>query len=215
MQQYLDLVKHVLANGDWQDNRTGVRTIAFPGAQMRFDLADGFPAITTRRLAWKSVKGELCGFLRGYTKAADFRALGCKVWDQNANENAQWLGNPFRKGVDDLGRVYGAQWRSWKAYREVSWDAQSAAPEGGALWRSLESWKELECLATGTIYTREIDQLGDCVRTILKDPSSRRILFHGWNPAELDQMALPPCHLLYQFHANATKRELSMSVYIR
>src|SRR5262245_25314979 len=104
MKQYLDLIRTILETGSWNENRTGIRTISMPGAQMRFDLKrDGFPAITTRRLPFKSAVGELVGFLRGCRNAADFRALGCKVWDQNANENAQWLANPWRTGTDDLG----------------------------------------------------------------------------------------------------------------
>src|SRR5690348_9101995 len=91
MQAYLSLVRLILDTGTWQENRTGIRSISIPGASLRFDLADGFPAITTRRLPFKSAVGELIGFLRGARSAAEFRALGCKVWDQNANENAAWL----------------------------------------------------------------------------------------------------------------------------
>ena len=112
-------IQDVLTNGSWQDNRTGIRTLSIPGAMMRFDLQKGFPAVTTKRLAFKSVVGELCGFLRATRSAADFRALGCKVWDQNANENADWLANPFRTGPDDLGPVYGVQWREWPAYKLI------------------------------------------------------------------------------------------------
>ena len=88
-----------------------------PGASLRFDLQQGFPAVTTKKLAFKSAIGELVGFLRATRSAAEFRELGCKVWDQNANENAQWLANPYREGPDDLGPVYGVQWRQWPAYR--------------------------------------------------------------------------------------------------
>ena len=117
MKQYLDLVANVIKNGTLQANRTGVKTISLPGAMLRYDLKEGFPAITTRRMAFKSAIGEMCGFLRPVNSAADFRALGCKVWDQNANENAQWLANPFRQGEDDLGEIYGVQWRKWPAYK--------------------------------------------------------------------------------------------------
>jgi hypothetical protein len=123
MQQYQDLIKTVLETGSWQDNRTGIRTLSVPGAMMRFDLANGnFPAVTTKKLAFKSVIGELCAFLRASRNAAEFRALGCKVWDQNANENAQWLANPYREGEDDLGPVYGVQWRQWPAYKLLDAD---------------------------------------------------------------------------------------------
>lgn len=215
MKQYLELLRLVLENGEWQENRTGVRTLSYPGAQMRFDLTEGFPALTVRKLAFKSSVGELIGFLQASDSAKQFRELGCKVWDQNANENQQWLNNPFRKGDDDLGRVYGVQWRNWKAYREISWATQNAAEENSPLWKSLEDWKELECLHTGTIYHREIDQVADVIKKIMFTPQDRRIIFHAWNPAELDQMALPPCHLLYQFHPNPTTRTLSMTLYIR
>ena len=125
MKQYLELVRTILATGNWQDNRTGVRSIAIPGACMRFDLNDGFPAVTTRRLPFKSAVGELIGFLRAYRSTRDFRALGCKVWDQNANENAQWLANPYRIAPDDLGEIYGYQWRQWPAYKLL--DAEDTA----------------------------------------------------------------------------------------
>ena len=126
MKQYLDLVAHVINNGTKQANRTGVNTISFPGAMLRYDLKEGFPAITTRKMAFKSAIGEMVGFLRGVNNAAEFRALGCKVWDQNANENAQWLANPFRQGDDDLGEIYGVQWRKWPAYKQIKTSNQAA-----------------------------------------------------------------------------------------
>ena len=91
MKQYLDLVQEIFDSGSWQGNRTGIRTLSVPGAMLKFDLQEGFPAVTTKKLAFKSAVGELVGFLRGYRSANDFRGLGCKVWDQNANENAAWL----------------------------------------------------------------------------------------------------------------------------
>lgn len=115
MKQYLDLVQSILDQGAWQENRTGVRTLSLPGAALRFDLQQGFPAVTTKKLAFKSAIGEMVGFLRATRSAAQFRALGCKVWDQNANENEQWLANPYREGPDDLGPVYGVQWRDRKS----------------------------------------------------------------------------------------------------
>src|SRR3546814_19324639 len=87
MKQYLSLIQSILDHGSWQENRTGIRTLSLPGAALRFDLQQGFPAVTTKKLAFKSAVGELVGFMRGARSAADFRALGCRVWDQNANEN--------------------------------------------------------------------------------------------------------------------------------
>lgn len=182
---------------------------------MRFDLRkDGFPAVTTKKLAFKSVVGELCGFLRATRSAADFRALGCKVWDQNANENAEWLQNPYRLGEDDLGPVYGVQWRAWPAYKliETSKTLQidDAQQRGFKIVSTLQDEGQEKVL----LY-KAIDQLRDCLDTIIKNPGSRRILFHGWNCADLDAIALPACHLLYQFLPNASTREISLCLYIR
>lgn len=118
MKQYLDLLKDVLENGQKEENRTGIDTLTLPGAMLKFDLREGFPAVTTKKLAIKAVVGELIGFLRGCTSAADYRELGCKVWDQNANENQAWLANPHRNGTDDLGKLgYAHGWRNFGGER--------------------------------------------------------------------------------------------------
>jgi thymidylate synthase len=161
MKQYLDLVRTVLADGSWQSNRTGVRTISIPGAMMRFDLKkDGFPAVTTKRLAFKSVVGELIAFLRASRSAADFRALGCKVWDQNANENSQWLNNPYRTGTDDLGPVYGVQWREWPAYKLID-RTQSARIEDAEQRGFRQVSMIVEDGKEKILLYKAIDQLGD------------------------------------------------------
>lgn len=109
--QYLNLLRDILANGSDRMDRTGVGTRAVFGRELRFRMADGFPALTTKKLAFKAVVGELLGFIHAFDSAAQFRSLGCNVWNQNANENEQWLANPHRKGEDDLGPIYGVQWR--------------------------------------------------------------------------------------------------------
>jgi len=215
MQQYQELIRTVLDTGSWQDNRTGIRTLSVPGAMMRFDLLnDGFPAVTTKRLAFKSVVGELCAFLRASRSAADFRALGCKVWDQNANENKQWLENPYRLGEDDLGPVYGVQWRQWPGFKLIELDqpAQIADAQKNG-FRLISQFDDAG--VPKVLLHKSIDQLRECLDTIVNNPGSRRILFHGWNPAVLDAVALPACHLLYQFIPNPTTRELSMCLYVR
>src|SRR5258706_9821994 len=106
-QQYLDLLARIMREGTLQSNRTGVDTYFLPGATLQFDLRDGFPALTTKKLAFRQVVGELLGFIRGYNNAAEFRSLGCQIWDANANENQAWLNNPNRIGKDDLGAIYG------------------------------------------------------------------------------------------------------------
>lgn len=221
MQQYLNLVREIFDNGSWQENRTGKRTLSIPGAMMKFDLQEGFPAVTTKKLAFKSSVGELVGFLRASRDAAEFRSLGCKVWDQNANENAQWLANPYRLQTDDLGPVYGVQWRQWPAYKLID----PKAPGGTAQIDDAVSrgYKKLGLVdssgadagAESVLLYKAVDQLRQCLDTIIKNPGDRRILFHGWNWAQIDEMALPPCHLLYQFLVNQSKREISLCLYIR
>ena len=185
MKQYNDLLKRILLEGTQQSNRTGIDTIFIPGAMMQFALAAGFPAVTTKKLAWNSVKGELIGFLRGCTNAADFRELGCKIWDQNANENQAWLNNPNRKGTDDLGQIYGAMWRNW--------------PKDAEQYRTPEY----------------VDQVNDVLQSLYNNPTNRRMIISAWRPDMFDQMALPPCHVLYQFLANVETKELHLCMYQR
>ncbi len=203
MQQYLNLLQEILDTGTEQENRTGINAISIPGSMMKFDLADGFPAMTTKKLAFNSMKGELLAFIEGATSAARFRELGCNFWDQNANENKAWLANPNREGTDDLGKIYGAQWRYWdcdpKFYKTedlhtrpaLSSDVYSREPEGRMI-------------------REHIDQLQVCIDTIKNDPTSRRILMSAWRPDQFDQMALPPCHVLYQFIVNTKTKELNL-----
>jgi thymidylate synthase len=117
------VLEDILEKGVLQKNRTGIDTYMIPGAMLKFDLSEGFPLLTTKKMAFKAVVGELLGFLRGYTSAAQFRELGCKIWDQNANENVTWLNNPYRKGEDDLGYIYSKLWRDMPhQYLTQSWD---------------------------------------------------------------------------------------------
>lgn len=132
MKQYLAVLEDCMNQGIRQKNRTGVDTFMIPGHMMKFDLDQGFPILTTKRINFDSVKGELLGFIRGYTNASQFRALGCKIWDANANNNEAWLTNPNRKGTDDLGRIYGAQWRDWEV-RHVDGGRDSIDQFGGAI----------------------------------------------------------------------------------
>ena len=220
MRQYLQLVQNILDHGSWQDNRTGIRTRSLHGAMLKFDLQDGFPAITTRKLAFRAAIGELVGFLRARRSAADFRALGCKVWDQNANENARWLASPYRLGTDDLGPVYGVQWREWPAYKLIDPDAPKA--EAQLAEALAQGFRQIGRVSTDApdsrvslLLYKAIDQLRHCLDTIEHDPGNRRILFHGWNCAQLDEMALPPCHLLYQFLVDQSRHELSLCLYVR
>ena len=152
MRQYLDLMRKVLDDGLRKEDRTGTGTLSIFGHQMRFDLEDGFPLVTTKRLHLKSIIHELLWFLKGDTNIAYLKENGVRIWDEWADENG------------DLGPVYGQQWRSWPG------------PDG------------------------PIDQIANLVRQIRTTPHSRRLIVTAWNPAEIEDMALPPCHCLFQFY---------------
>jgi thymidylate synthase len=152
MKQYLDLLAHVLNNGVEKEDRTGTGTLSAFGHQMRFDLRDGFPALTTKRLHLRSIIHELLWFLAGDTNLGYLHEHGVSIWDEWADAN------------DDLGPIYGHQWRSWPT------------PEGGA-----------------------VDQIERLVDGIQNDPDSRRHIVSAWNVADIEEMALPPCHCLFQF----------------
>lgn len=189
MKQYLELMRDVLENGTWQENRTGIRCVTLPGAMLKFNMADGFPAVTTKKLAFRSVVGELIAFLRGETNVKAFQDLGCKVWDGNATAD-YWLKNPNNKGDGDLGRIYGAQWRAW-------YGTASLNREGSFL------------------SVPKIDQIKNALHEVRFNPTSRRIIVNAWNPAELDQMALPPCHLMFQLIPHVNTGKLHMVMYQR
>ena len=153
MKQYLDLLQHVLDHGTERLDRTGTGTVGVFGYQMRFDLSEGFPCLTTKKLHLRSIIHELLWFLRGDTNIKYLKDNGVSIWDEWADENG------------NLGPVYGSQWRSW--------------PDGHG----------------GTI-----DQIANVVKEIKENPYSRRLMVTAWNPAEIEEMALPPCHCLFQFY---------------
>ncbi|TLX57960.1 thymidylate synthase [Stutzerimonas nosocomialis] len=166
MKQYLDLMRHVREHGTFKSDRTGTGTYSVFGYQMRFDLGEGFPLVTTKKCHLKSIIHELLWFLQGSTNIAYLKEHGVRIWDEWADENG------------DLGPVYGYQWRNWPA------------PNG-----------------------ESIDQIAKLVEMIRKNPDSRRLIVSAWNPALVDEMALPPCHALFQFYVADGK--LSCQLYQR
>lgn len=175
---------------------------------MKFDLQQGFPAVTTKRLYFDAVKGELIGFLRGCDNAALFRDLKCNIWNANANDPGtpespnKWLTNPNRKGQDDLGRIYGVQWRGWRGAPRIV----NAEPTG-------RDESNIQFMAE--VEYDVIDQVQLAVDTIKNDPTNRRIIINAWRPDEFGAMALPPCHVMYQFLVNVERKELNLCMYQR
>lgn len=166
MKQYLDLLNRIMTEGTKKTDRTGTGTLSVFGHQMRFNLEDGFPLLTTKKLHLKSIIYELLWFLKGDTNVKYLQEHGVRIWNEWADENG------------DLGPVYGHQWRSWPDYN------------GGT-----------------------IDQISNIIDQIKHHPDSRRMMVSAWNPAEVDQMALPPCHCLFQFYV--ADGRLSLQLYQR
>jgi len=181
--QYLDLVSKILNEGVRKENRTGVDTIAIAGAMIEHDMSEGFPLLTTKKVAFKSVRVELEGFIKGIRSKKWFQDRGCTIWDEWCNPKKVAYGNDVEskakmKAEDDLGLIYGVQWRDFKTP-----DAHLIKTPGAYL-------------ISGPL--RGVDQLKKIVDTLKKNPNDRRMICSAWNPTALDQMALPPCHLLWQ-----------------
>jgi thymidylate synthase len=207
MKPYIDTCHRILNEGKWKSNRTGKRALTISGASTTYDCSETYPLLTLKHVPIKSVIGELISFLQGATNAATFRANGTNIWTQNANENESWLANPYRQGEDDLGPVYGAMWRKWPAFKLI----ETGRPQ----WREIhtrlkaDGWS-MEEVHDGALYRKEIDQLYECYKKIMTNPDDRRNIFHAWNPAVLDEVALPACHVMYQFIANQETRVLDL-----
>lgn len=216
MQPTHDLMTHVLANGTRQANRTGTDAISTAGEMVKFDLKEGFPATTSKKLYFKAVWGELYGFFHGYQSAAQFREAGCKVWDDNANVTPSWVNSPFRKGHDDLGRVYGAQWTDWQDTKIVPVYESHLLPSYLKLGYVVKgTLVNDDGEGDGTVIHRSINQLEEALKTLVTNPTSRRIIINGWNPSENDQIALVACHAFYEFCANVEKNELHICMMLR
>ena len=183
MEAYLDLVKEILDRGESKDNRTGMKALTIPGAMLRHDMALGFPLLTTKKMAYQSVRVELEFFIKGLSDKRWLRERGCTIWDEwcNPRKIPPHLGKKermdFQKEETDLGPIYGVQWRSF-GNRDTA-----------------------------------VDQLKKVVDTLKKNPSDRRMLVSAWNPCVMDEMAIPPCHVL--FHLVVIGGRLSLTWFQR
>jgi thymidylate synthase len=206
MQTYENALRDVLENGVTRDDRTGVGTVSRFGMQQRYDLSQGFPAVTTKKLAWRSVVGELLWMIEG---SGDERRLAeithgtrdgvVTIWTPNALA-PYW--RPRAKFEGDLGRVYGVQWRRWRAIKPRESEGTFRDSFGNAYRRT-----------GNNVEVREVDQLQQLIEGIKADPYGRRHILTAWNPGELDAMALPPCHCFAQFYVENGK--LSCQMYQR
>lgn len=211
MEQFHEMLRTIRKDGKRRPNRTGTDTLFIPGYMMKFDMRDGFPAITTKKLAFKSAKGELLGMFRGYDSAAQFRAIDCKVWDGNANETKSWLSNPNRIGRPDyLGRTYPKQWTDWRDWRDAK--TQEAADALAAKGYELIAY---DAPRSTWVYRRGINQLERALEAIMTTPTDRRILVTGWRPDEIDLMCIPACHVDYQFLVDVEAKTLHMVMFQR
>jgi thymidylate synthase len=205
MKQYLDALQYVLDNGQEVSDRTGTGTLSCFGMQQRYNLAESFPAVTTKKLAWRACVGELLWFIEG---SGDERRLAeithgsadgkVTIWTPNA-QAPYW--KPKAKFEGDLGRVYGVQWRHWQT--PVVHKQETFKDDFGSYYNR-----------GGGIHIKEVDQLRQLIDGIKKDPHGRRHLLSAWNPGELSSMALPPCHILAQFYVSKDNR-LSCQMYQR
>lgn len=210
---YRQVLRDILDHGVLRPNRTGVDTLFLPGVSLKFDMNAGFPAFTARKFAFKSAVGEFLGLLRGYTSAADFRALGCPVWDANANVTPSWLANPARKGVDDLGRIYGAQWNDWRDWRLSQSEQDSENLRMLGYRRVLRGTDDTG--QQGEVFLGSINQLESSLRTLLANPTDRRNVITAWRPDEHDRMALPACHMTYTWMVDTRRGELHLTTHMR
>ncbi|MGP5408074.1 thymidylate synthase [Psychrobacter celer] len=181
-QAYLDLLRHVMSEGSEKGDRTGTGTLSHFGAQMRFDLSDGFPLLTTKKVHFKSIVYELLWFLSGSTHVDYLQENGVRIWNEwaTAEQTAR-----FNRPAGDLGPVYGHQWRNYGATKDEN----------------------------GRYNNDGVDQIAQVVEQIKTNPNSRRLIVSGWNPGEAEQVALPPCHTLFQFFVADNK--LSCQLYQR
>ncbi|MGP4713996.1 thymidylate synthase [Psychrobacter sp. DM8] len=196
-QAYLDLLQYVLDNGTEKGDRTGTGTLSHFGAQLRFDLADGFPLLTTKKVHFKSIVYELLWFLSGSTHVEYLQQNGVRIWNEWATGEQTAR---FNRPAGDLGPVYGHQWRNYGASKKD--DAAKIATN-----------KQSQHNHQSQYNNDGVDQISEVVEQIKTNPNSRRLIVSGWNPVEANQVALPPCHTLFQFFVAGNK--LSCQLYQR
>lgn len=205
--EYINLCKTILEKGRFKDDRTGTGTISYFGHQMRFDLQKGFPLLTTKKIPFRLIVGELLWFLKGSSDLADLLDKNINIWNDDAYRDYKSKGGTLDK-LDfiewahdngyNLGPIYGSQWRSWKSFYYYESEVSKAA----GIAMAGDGYK-----------SQTIDQISNAIHAIKTNPNSRRLIVSAWNVADIDKMALPPCHILFQFYVHDGK--LSCQLYQR
>jgi thymidylate synthase len=216
--QYLQLAERILISGEVRPNRTSTPVKGSFSAVLEHDMRRGFPLLTTKSIRFEKVMAELCGFLAGATSSADFREFGTKIWDENANENEDWLKNPHRIGTDHLGPIYGHQWRKRDSIKLIRHSEPNFAERidayvavGYHVEGSYVADENSKRGAGGTVVLyKQIDQMQELIDTIRRSPFGRRHIVDAWNPSDLAEMALPPCHMMFQCYARGEFLDMQM-----
>ena len=206
MKAYLDLCRNTLQKGVMRDTGKSTPSMGiFGGMDFVHDMDDGFPLLTTKKMSLLSIEAELIGFLRGNTNVKDFQQLGCNVWNAD-EEKEQWRANPHRRCEGDLGPTYGEQWRKYEHIRIIEdnsmfalQSAMALRADGYKIMATYLNANDVKCY----VMRKEIDQLQRLIDGIKDNPYGRRHVVSAWNPGELDKVALPACHSMFQCYARA------------
>jgi thymidylate synthase len=223
MREYLDLCKRVIETGEWVTNpRTGKRCRTIINADLEYDVSDGtLPVLTTKKLFWKPAIAEMLGYLRGYTSAAQFRAIGCNTWNANANENEDWLRNPFRKGEDDMGRCYGAQGRDWRnpegeqidQLRKVYDDLRQGIDNRCEIMTFMNPGERDRACLNACMHTHTFSLLGDKLYLTSYQRSDDLPLGHGFNQVQVAWLLMIMARITGHKPARAFHKIVNVHIY--
>lgn len=223
MKEYLELCQRLIDHGEWVENsRTGKRCLTIINADLVYDVSDGnLPVLTTKKLFWKAAIGEMLGYLRGYTSAAEFRSIGCNTWNENANENEEWLANPFRKGTDDMGRCYGAQGRDWRnpenekidQLLNVYNDLKNGIDNRCEIMTFMNPGERDRACLNACMHTHTFSKLGDKLYLTSYQRSDDLPLGHGFNQVQVGWLLMIMAQITGLKAAKAYHKIVNVHVY--
>ena len=223
MKEYLELCQRLLDEGEWIENeRTGKRCLTIINADLEYDVSDGtLPVLTTKKLFWKAAISEMLGYLRGYTSAAQFRAIGCNTWNENANNNEAWLANPFRKGEDDMGRCYGAQGRDWRnpenesidQLKNLYNDLRNGVDNRSEIMTFMNPGERDRACLNACMHTHTFSKLGDKLYLTSYQRSDDLPLGHGFNQVQVAWLLMIMAQITGLKAAKAYHKIVNIHVY--